>query len=118
MHVYGNTPVGGRFPELDTVAIDEAHDPAFAVGFGDLTVHEVATHPEDASRAYLSYFAGGPRAIQIQCAGATSCELVETGGYLDENGTNFWGVETFVRDGETIILGSDRDSGLWVFRQW
>ena len=25
-------------------------------------------------------------------------------------------VETFVRDGETIILASDRDSGLWIFQ--
>ena len=38
-------------------------------------------------------------------------------GYLDPKGNNFWGVETFVRNGQTIILGSDRDSGLWVFRR-
>jgi hypothetical protein len=41
---------------------------------------------------------------------------VETGGYLDANGNNFWGVEVFVRNGKTIVLGSDRDSGLWVFQ--
>jgi hypothetical protein len=116
VHLYSNTPVAGRFPELDTYAIDEAHDPAFAVGFGDLTVHEVATDPDDADRAYLSYYAGGLRSLQIQCAGG-SCELVEVGGYLDPSGNNFWGVETFIRNGRTIILGSDRDSGLWIFRQ-
>ena len=44
-------------------------------------------------------------------------ELVETGGYLDPQGNNFWGVETFKRNGRTIILGSDRDSGLWVFER-
>jgi hypothetical protein len=42
---------------------------------------------------------------------------VETGKYLDPAGNDFWGVETFIRNGQTIILGSDRDSGLWIFRQ-
>lgn len=100
------------FAELDTYAIDEGHDPAFAVGYGDLTVHEVATDPQDPQRAYLSYYAGGLRSLEIQ-----NNELVEVGGYLDPSGNNFWGVEAFVRDGETIILGSDRDSGLWIFRR-
>ncbi len=106
--------------ELDTFAIDEAMDPAFATGFGDLSVHEVAVDPQDASLAYLSYYAGGLRAIQIQCADpddTSTCELVEVGGYLDPAGNNFWGVETFVgEDGFTYILASDRDSGLWIFR--
>ena len=112
VHLYSNTAVGGKFAELDTYAIDEAHDPAFAVGFGDLTVHEVATDPQSATHAYLSYYAGGLRSLEIQ-----GNELVEVGGYLDPEGNNFWGVETFVRDGATIILGSDRDSGLWIFRR-
>jgi len=110
VHLYSNTLAGGKFAELDTFAIDEAHNPAFATGFGDLTVHEVATHPTDASRSYLSYYAGGLRALEIQ-----GTELVQVGGYLDPNGNNFWGVEVFERDGRTIILGSDRDSGLWIF---
>jgi hypothetical protein len=93
---------------------------AFATGFGDLSVHEVATDPQSASHAYLSYYAGGLRSLEIQCSNPsdeTTCELVEVGGYLDANGNNFWGVEAFVRNGETIILGSDRDSGLWIFRR-
>ena len=106
--------------ELDTFAIAEAHDPAFAFGFGDLSVHEVAVDPQDPSLAYLSYYSGGLRAIQIQCADPadnTTCELVDVGGYLDPAGNNFWGVDTFVgEDGQTYILGSDRDSGLWIFR--
>ena len=104
---------------IDTYAIPEAHDPAFAFGYGDLSVHEVAVDPQDPSLAYLSYYSGGLRAIQIQCADpddTSTCELVEVGSYLDPEGNNFWGVETFVRDGETIILASDRDSGLWIFR--
>lgn len=104
---------------LDTFAIPEAHDPAFAFGYGDLTVHEVATDPQDPSLAYLSYYSAGLIAVQIQCADPevkTTCELVAVGGYLDEHGNNFWGVEAFVGDdGMTYILGSDRDSGLWIF---
>ena len=105
--------------EVDTFVIPEAMDPDFASGFGDLSVHEVATDPLDPSLAYLAYYSGGLRAVQIQCtnpADTSTCELVEVGGYLDPEGNNFWGVETFVRDGETIILASDRDSGLWIFR--
>lgn len=106
--------------ELDTYAIPEAIDPDFAFGFGDLSVHEVAVDPQDASLAYLSYYSGGLRALQIQCADAadtSTCELVEVGGYLDPEGNDFWGVETFVgEDGFTYVLASDRDSGLWMFR--
>ena len=106
--------------ELDTYAIPEAHDPDFAFGYGDLTVHEVATDPQDASLAYLSYYSGGLIAIQIQCSDPSdnsTCELVEVGGYRDPEGNDFWGVETFVGDdGFTYILASDRDSGLWIFR--
>ena len=105
---------------LDTFAISEAMDAEFAFGFGDLSVHEVAVDPQDPSLAYLAYYAGGLRAIQIQCANpadTSTCELVEVGGYLDPAGNNFWGVETFVGDdGFTYILASDRDSGLWIFR--
>ena len=105
---------------LDTYAIPEAHDPTKAFGFGDLSVHEVAVDPQDPSLAYLAYYSGGLRAVQIQCSNpddTSTCELVEVGSYLDPNGNNFWGVETFVGDdGQTYILGSDRDSGLWIFR--
>lgn len=112
--------------ELDTFAIPEAMDPAYASGFGDLTVHEVATDPNDPSLMYLSYYSGGLRALQIQCsnpADTSTCELVEVGGYLDPAGNNFWGVETIdnpnddpnVQGDETLILASDRDSGLWIF---
>jgi hypothetical protein len=104
--------------DLDQFAVPEAHDESFGLGFGDLSVHEVATHPELWDQAYLSYYAAGMRSLKIQCddPGDTStCELVETGGYLDPEGNDFWGVETFLRDGRTIVLGSDRDSGLWIF---
>jgi hypothetical protein len=42
---------------------------------------------------------------------------VEVGGYLDPEGNDFWGVEvTTLPSGEELILASDRDSGLWIFR--
>jgi hypothetical protein len=133
VHLFSNTLVGGKFAELDTYAIPEAMNSAFATGFGDLSVHEVATDPQDPSRAYLSYYAGGLRSLEIS-TNSTVCSaqsdtapcLVEVGGYLDPDtdgagpdagGNNFWGVEAFVRNGETIILGSDRDSGLWIFKR-
>ena len=110
---------------VDQFAIPEALDPAFAEGFGDLSVHEVAVDPQDASLAYLAYYSGGLVAVQIQCANpsdTSTCELVEVGSYLDPAGNNFWGVETFVDEnpespyfGRTVILASDRDSGLWIF---
>lgn len=111
VHLYDRTTRS----ELDTYAIDEAHQESKAFGFGDLTVHEVATHPSNARRAYLSYYSGGIRALEITGTGP-DWELVEVGGYLDPAGNDFWGVETFVRDGKTYVLGSDRDSGLWIFR--
>jgi hypothetical protein len=103
--------------ELDTFAIPEAMDPDYAEGFGALSVHEVATDPQDPTLAYLSYYSGGLRAIQIQ-----NGELVEVGGFIDNDasdgrvGNEFWGVETLVRNGVTYILASDMDGGLWIFQ--
>ncbi|HEV2058795.1 MAG TPA: hypothetical protein VGR11_05520 [Solirubrobacteraceae bacterium] len=113
--------------DLDTFAIPEAMDPAYASGFGDLSVHEVATDPTDPSLMYLSYYSGGLRALQIQCSDPTdnsTCELVEVGGYLAPEGNDFWGVEVIknpvddpnVQGDEVLILASDRDSGLYIFR--
>ena len=115
VHLFDNS----NFAELDTYAIQEAHDPAFASGFGDLTVHEVAAHPTHWDRFYSSYYSGGMRALDIVCtnpAVPSTCDLAETGKYIHADGNNFWGVEVFVRDGQTYVLGSDRDSGLWIFR--
>ena len=108
--------------DLDTFAIPEAMDPAYASGFGDLSVHEVATDPTDPSLAYLAYYSGGLRAVQIQCsnpADNSTCELIEVGGYLDPEGNNFWGVEVIpdpANPGDVLILASDRDYGLFIFR--
>ena len=106
--------------DVDTFAIPEAMKPAFATGYGALSVHEVATEKADARRAFLAYYAGGLRAIQIQCASPTNvstCRLVETGGYLDRRGNQFWGIETFVRGGVTYAVGSDMDYGIFIVKR-
>src|SRR5215204_5943838 len=54
----------------------------------------------------------------------STCELVEVGGYLDPEGNDFWGVEVIpnpdddpnVDGDEVLILASDRDYGLFIFR--
>ena len=118
VHLFDRTK-SGTAAELDTYAIPEAHDEDFASGFGSLSVHEVATSKSNWSQAYLSYYQGGLRSLEIQCSNpalVTTCELVETGGYLDPKGNDFWGVETFRKNGATYVLGSDMDSGLWIFR--
>jgi hypothetical protein len=97
--------------ELDTYAVPQAHDPAYASGSGDLSVHEVATSPTQAYLAYYSYYAAGFRVTRI-----VDGQLVETGHFLDEGGNNFWGVQVFQHDGQEYVAASDRDFGLYIFR--
>ena len=109
MHLYTNND--GKLVEKDTYAIPEAHDPAFASGFGDLSVHEVATSSEDKRRLYFSYYSGGFRVAKIE-----NNKIVEKGHYIDAGGSNFWGVQTFQDAGKEYVAASDRDHGLWIFR--
>jgi hypothetical protein len=104
---------GQTLEEIDAYAIEEALDPAFAFGFGDLSVHEVAVDPFERGLAYLAYYAGGLRVIRYGPQG-----IEEVGHYIDEEGNDFWGVEAhrLPESKETLILASDRDSGLWIFR--
>ena len=96
---------------LDTYAIPESQDAAKAQGFGDLSVHEVATDPKS-SLAYLSYYAGGFRVVDT--AGG---KLKEVGAFIDKGGNNFWGVEvTRVPKFGQVVLASDRDFGLYVLQ--
>ncbi len=109
-HLFRNS--NGKMTELDTYAIPEAHDPAFATGFGDLSVHEVATSQKRADLAYFSYYAGGFRVTRI-----VDNTLVEVGHYIDQGGNNFWGVQVFTGpDGKEYVAASDRDYGLYIFR--
>ena len=109
VHLYRNQT--GKFAELDTYAIPQAHDPAFASGSGDLSVHEVATSHQQASLAYFSYYAGGFRVVRV-----ANNQLVEVGSFIDQGGNNFWGVQVFERNGVEYVAASDRDFGLYIFR--
>jgi hypothetical protein len=108
----------GKVGRVDSYAIPEALDPAFAFEFGDLSIHEIATDPGQ-NLAYSSYYAGGARVFRF---GATGIE--EVGHYIDPEGNNFWGVETFVPqhaaagdlEGKRLFAGSDRDHGIFIFR--
>jgi hypothetical protein len=107
LYRYGN----GKMAELDTYAIPEAHDPAFASGFGDLSVHEAATSPTRADLVYYSYYSGGFRVTKI-----VANQLVEVGHFIDVGGNNFWGVQVFQSGGQEYVAASDRDFGLYIFR--
>jgi hypothetical protein len=115
-HLFKNE--AGKVTRVDSYAIAEAKDPAFAFGFGDLSIHEFATDPTE-NLAYVSYYAGGARVFRFGADG-----LHEVGHYIDSQGNNFWGVETFVAgsdqagnlQGKRLFAESDRDYGLFVFR--
>jgi hypothetical protein len=109
VHLYRNQP--GKLAELDTFAIPEAHDQAYVRGFGDLSVHEVATSAVKNDLAYLSYYSGGFRVLKI-----AGDELVEVGRFVDVGGNNFWGVQVFQSGGQELVAASDRDFGLYIFR--
>ena len=102
---------------IDNYAVAEGIDAAYATGFGTLSVHEVATDPRaNVNLAYLSYYDAGLRVIKFGKNG-----MEEVGHYVDAGGNDFWGVEVTQAvnpsgRGAPLLLMSDRDSGLWIFR--
>ena len=113
-----NTPT-----EISQITIPETGDPAFGVGFGDLTVHEVevprgdpnegGANVDDDLVAYFSWYAGGFRVFDI----SDPASPAEIGRYIDDAGNNFWGVALAEdENGDRIVLASDRDFGLFIFR--
>jgi hypothetical protein len=109
VHLFSNNR--GKLTELDTFAIPEAMDPAFADGFGDLSVHEVAVSPSRNDLAYFSYYSGGFRVLKI-----VNNDLVEVGRFIDQGGNEFWGVQVFTHAGQEYVAASDMDHGLYIFR--
>ena len=107
-HLYRNE--NGKMSEVDTYAIPESLDPDYASGFGDLSIHEFATDPDD-NLAYAAYYSGGARVVRFGEDG-----IREVGRFIDEGGNNFWGVETFRLQGRRYFAESDRDFGLYIFR--
>ena len=111
VHLYDATTMSDQ----DQYFIPESQDPAYAEGFGDLSVHEVATDPDE-DLAYISYYAGGLRVLKYRDA-AGNPDLTEVGAYIAPGGNNLWGVEVHKHpNGQKYILASDRDSGVWIFR--
>ena len=97
--------------DVDQYYLPEGQNPAYAEGFGDLSVHEVATDP-DRNLAYISYYAGGFRVVSYGAGG-----LTEVGRFIETGGNNFWGVEVHKHpNGQKYVLASDRDSGLYLFQ--
>ncbi len=110
---------GMTLQEQDTFAVQEALDPAYATGFGNLTVHEVKTDPRAGKYlAYASWYDAGLRVLKFGPGGIT-----EAGHFIGGGGNDFWGVYPLMQGksgpGSTarpLLLMSDRDSGLWIFR--
>jgi hypothetical protein len=108
VHLYKNN--AGKLQELDTFAIPEAFNPSLATNSGDLSVHEVAMSAKDNKLAYFAYYSGGFRVMRIQ-----NDKLVEVGKYIDQGGSNFWGVQLFESKGKEYVAASDRDYGVYIF---
>jgi hypothetical protein len=107
VHLYDATTM----QDVDQYYVPESQDPAYADGYGDLSVHEVATDPDE-NLAYISYYSAGFRVVQYSDDG-----LTEVGMFIDEGGNNFWGVEVHQHpNGEKYVLASDRDSGLYILQ--
>ena len=109
---------------IDTYAVAESKDPAYASGFGNLTVHEVKTDMRAGKDlAYFSYYDAG---LRVACFGPGG--ITEIGHFIAPGGNDFWGVYPLLpgKAGEApgkggdharpLLLMSDRDSGLWILR--
>jgi hypothetical protein len=107
----GTVGTAGAISQVDTYAIPESQDPAYATGFGALSVHEVAMDPENEGIAYISYYSGGFRVVEYGAKG-----IKEVGAFIDQGGNDFWGVEVHRIRGAQYVLASDRDYGLYIFQ--
>jgi hypothetical protein len=106
--------------ELDTYAVDESKLEENASHKGDLSVHEVEQDPNSDSLIHYAYYAAGYRATEI-VEDEDGAHLEEVASFIDEGGNNFWGLTTIQdpragHEGETLILLSDRDFGLYIVR--
>ena len=111
-HIPGEVGVPGSISQIDTFTVPEAQNPAYASGFGALSVHEVAIDPNPGKKlAYISYYSAGFRVLSYGNDG-----LTEVGAFIDEGGNNFWGVEVHTIGKEQYVLASDRDKGLYIFQ--
>jgi len=117
--------------ELGYFAPAELLDPELATGSGDLTLHNMEGDPTTAGdyptfdagpRSFVSWYSAGMRALEYRPGhwhtgngDVYSWNVHEVGRFIAEDGSNFWGVHVEEHDGQQIILGSDRNTGLWIF---
>lgn len=128
----GDTATVGYLGEIGYYAPAEATDPDLATGAGDLTMHNLEIDPTNPDRIFISWYSAGMRAIEwreghlhtnAMGEGVVSWNMHEVGRFIagedygEAAGSNFWGVHVTEIAGEQYILGSDRNTGLWVF-QW
>jgi len=111
---------GDEMKDLDTYAVDETKLESNAISAGDLSVHEVDPDPFRDDLMHYSYYAAGYRATKI-VETQDGAELQEVAAFIDEGGNNFWGVHPIAdpragHGGESLILMSDRDFGLYVLK--
>lgn len=118
--------------EIGYFAPQELLDPDLAIGAGDLTMHNVEGDPATAGdeptfdagpRSFISWYSAGMRAVEYRPGhwhtgngDVYSWNVHEVGRFIAADGSNFWGVHVDEQDGEQIILGSDRNTGLWIFK--
>ena len=100
---------GTKMERVDSYAVPESLDPAYAFDYGDLSIHEFATDP-DRDIAYTAYYSAGMRVYGFGEDG-----LTELGHYIHKGGSNLWGIEQFTTGrGKRLVAASDRDHGLLV----
>lgn len=119
--------------EVGYFAPRELVDASLATGAGDLTMHNVEADPGTADeyptfdkgpRSFISWYSLGLRAVEYRPGhwhtgkndGVVSWNVHEVGQFIAEDGSNFWGIHVEELNGEQIILGSDRNTGLWIFK--
>lgn len=121
----GDTRTVGYLGEIGYYAPAEVTDPALATGAGDLTMHNVEADPLQPNRAFISWYSLGMRAVEwrpghlhnnLLGEGVVSWNVHEVGRFIAPDGSNFWGVHVTEIDGQQYVLGSDRNTGLWIFR--
>jgi hypothetical protein len=97
--------------EIDTYAVPETKLEANASGVGTMSIHEV-TFDRNADLAYLAWYDAGFRVVKYGAGG-----IEEVGHFIDVGGNDFWGVQLpTTRQGQDLVLASDRDAGLYIFR--
>ena len=128
---------GADLAEIGYYAPAETLEEGLGTDFGDLTMHNVEADPltqdveptfDAGPRMFVSWYSLGMRALEYRPGhfhtnangeGSYSQNVHEVGRFIAEDGSNFWGVhvDTIDVDGEPqqIILGSDRNTGLWIF---